>query len=158
MTGLFLVNILLAVAWAFITGSFSALNLLFGFLLASFTLWLIREQFGTMGYLRRVQRVSLLLLLFLWELVRSSVRVAITIMSPKMNLKPAFFAFPLTVDRDIEITVLANLITLTPGTLSVDVSNDRKTLYIHCLDGSDIAALRAGIASGLERRVMEAFR
>lgn len=158
MTGLFLVNVLLAAAWGFMSGSFSAANVLFGFLLSSFALWLIREQFGTMGYVRRARRVLSLLVLFLWELVKSSVRVAITVVSPDMNLKPAFFAFPLTVDRDFEITILANLITLTPGTLSVDVSNDRKTLYIHCLDGSDIAGTRAEIANGFERKIMEAFR
>lgn len=158
MTGLFLINVLLAVAWAFITGSFSAANLIFGFLLASFALWLVREQFGTMGYIRRARRVTSLLLLFLSELVKSSVRVAITVVSPNMDLKPAFFAFPLTVDRDFEITFLANLITLTPGTLSVDVSNDRKTLYIHCLDGSDIPGTRADIANGFEKKIMEAFR
>ena len=44
---------------------------------------------------------------------------------------------PLRVDRDFEITLLANLITLTPGTLSVDVSDDRKTLFVHAIDCSD---------------------
>ena len=48
-----------------------------------------------------------------------------------MRLKPGIFAYPLKVDRDFEITLLANLITLTPGTLSVDVSADRRTLFVH---------------------------
>lgn len=158
MTGLFLINVLLAVAWAFMSGSFSPVNLFFGFVLSSFVLWLIREQFGTMGYIHRARKITSLLFLFLWELLLSATRVAITVVSPNMNLKPAFFAYPLKVDRDFEITILANLITLTPGTLSVDVSNDRKTLYIHCLDASDLDATRADIASGFERKIMEAFR
>ena len=75
-----------------------------------------------------------------------------------MDVKPGIFAFPLTVDRDFEITLLANLITLTPGTLSVDVSEDRKTLYVHALDCSDPEAVKRSITEGFERRIMEAFR
>lgn len=158
MTGLFLLNVLLAIAWGFMSGSFSAANVIFGFVLSSLALWLIREQFGTMGYVHRAQRIFSLIALFLWELFMSAIRVALMVVSPRMNLNPAFFAYDLKVDRDFEITILANLITLTPGTLSVDVSNDRKTLYIHCLDGADLEATRADIANGFERKVMEAFR
>jgi len=75
-----------------------------------------------------------------------------------MDIKPGIFAFPLTVDRDFEITLLANLITLTPGTLSVDVSDDRRTLYVHALDCSNPQAARKAIAEGFERKIMEAFR
>jgi multicomponent Na+:H+ antiporter subunit E len=75
-----------------------------------------------------------------------------------MELKPGIFAYPLTVDRDFEITLLANLITLTPGTLSVDVSADRKTLFVHAIDCSEPEATRRDIATGFERKIMEAFR
>ena len=54
-----------------------------------------------------------------------------------MHLQPGIFAYRLKVDRNFEITLLANLITLTPGTLSVDVSADRKTLFVHAIDCSD---------------------
>jgi multicomponent Na+:H+ antiporter subunit E len=75
-----------------------------------------------------------------------------------MDLKPGIFAYPLKVDRDFEITLLANLITLTPGTLSVDVSDDRRTLYVHALDCSDPDQTRQDIADGFERKILEAFR
>lgn len=119
---LFLVNVLLALAWAAVTGSFTFLNLAFGFVLAMGTLSLIREQVGSVGYFSRARRVISLFLLFVYELILSAVRVAVLVLSPKMDLKPGIFAYPLKVDRDFEITLLANLITLTPGTLSVDVS------------------------------------
>ena len=80
------------------------------------------------------------------------------VLSPKMDLKPGIFAYPLKVDRDFEITLLANLITLTPGTLSVDVSDDRRILYVHALDCSDPDQTRRDIAEGFERKIMEAFR
>jgi multicomponent Na+:H+ antiporter subunit E len=75
-----------------------------------------------------------------------------------MDLKPGIIAYPLKVDRDFEITILANLITLTPGTLSVDVSDDRRILYVHAMDASDPEATKRDIAEGFERKIMEAFR
>tara|TARA_B100000678_G_scaffold114303_1_gene95680 strand:- start:471 stop:944 length:474 start_codon:yes stop_codon:yes gene_type:complete len=155
---LFLVNVLLALAWAAVTGSFTFLNLAFGFVLAMGTLSLIREQVGSVGYFSRARRVISLFLLFVYELILSAVRVAVLVLSPKMDLKPGIFAYPLKVDRDFEITLLANLITLTPGTLSVDVSDDRRTLYVHAIDASDPEQARRDIAEGFERKIMEAFR
>jgi multicomponent Na+:H+ antiporter subunit E len=99
-----------------------------------------------------------LFLLFLRELLLSALKVAWLVVSPKLQLRPAIIAYPLTVTSDAEITLLANLITLTPGTLSVDVSSDRKTLYIHAIDVGDREALIGGIAGGFESKVLEAFR
>lgn len=155
---LYLVNVLMALVWAAVTGSFSLINLVFGFALGALALSLIREQVGSMGYFSRSRRVLALMLLFVYELVLSSVRVAILVLKPDMKLKPGIFAFPLRVDRDFEITLLANLITLTPGTLSVDVSDDRRFLYVHALDCSDPDQTREDIADGFERKIMEAFR
>ncbi|MCB1419247.1 MAG: Na+/H+ antiporter subunit E [Notoacmeibacter sp.] len=155
---LYLINILLALAWAIITGSFSLANLVFGFVLGMGALYLIREQVGSLGYFQRAGRVLSLAWLFLYELVLSAWKVAVLVMSPKMDLKPGIFAYPLKVDRDFEITLLANLITLTPGTLSVDVSDDRSVLYVHAIDCSDPDSTRQDIAKGFERKIMEAFR
>lgn len=158
MTGILLLNVVLAFAWAFMTGSFTLPNLIFGFALSAFALWLIREQHGTVGYFGRAWRTISLAILFVTELIKSSVRVAGLAFAPKLDIKPGFVAFQLTADRDVEITFLANLITLTPGTLSVDVSTDRKTLYIHCIDVPDPEAMKKDIADGFERKIMEAFR
>jgi multicomponent Na+:H+ antiporter subunit E len=155
---LFVFNLLLAIVWAAITGSASFLNLVFGFVLSALALAIVRESYGGVLYLGRIRRILALLLLFLRELAKSAWAVAVTVMSPKMDVKPGIFAFPLTVDRDFEIALLANLITLTPGTLSVDVSDDRKTLYVHALDCSDPEAVKRDIAEGFERRILEAFR
>ena len=76
----------------------------------------------------------------------------------KWNSKPGIFAYPLKVDRDFEITLLANLITLTPGTLSVDVSDDRRLLFVHAIDCSDADKAVRDIRDGFERKILEAFR
>ena len=92
------------------------------------------------------------------ELLASATRVALLALQPKVLLRPAFIAYPLTVATDAEITLLANLITLTPGTLSVDVSDDRKQLLIHCIDVPDQQSVIDTIAGGFEARVMAVFR
>lgn len=155
---LLLINLLLMLAWGAMSGSFSALNLFFGFLLGFFAIWLIREQIGTGGYFGRTTRIMSLLLLFLKELAMSAFRVAVLVLKPNMDVKPGILAFELTVDRDFEIALLANLITLTPGTLSVDVSQDRKWLYVHAVDCSDMEGAKKDIAEGFERKILEAFR
>ncbi|WP_440982536.1 Na+/H+ antiporter subunit E [Shinella sumterensis] len=149
---------LFALVWLAVSGSFTIPNLLLGLAAGALSLWLIRGQIRPDGRRFRPLKVLSLALLFVKELALSAWKVAVLVASPKMALKPGIFAFPLTVDRDFEITLLANLITLTPGTLSVDVSEDRKVLYVHALDCSDPAGARRDIANGFERKIMEAFR
>jgi len=158
MSSLLTINMILAIAWAAVTGNFSLFNLFFGFLFGLAALWLIREQTGTKRYIERARVWIELGALFLWELVKSAVRVAAIVMRRDMNLSPGVIAFPLTVKSDGEITLLANFITLTPGTLSMDVSDDRSTLFIHCIDVPDEAAAIADIRDGFERKILEAFR
>jgi len=154
----FLVNLILALLWTAVTGSFSFANMVFGFLLAAFIIYLVREQTGARSYFVHAARILSLVILFIKELVKSAYKVALTVLKPNMELKPGFISYELKVTSDMEITLLANLITLTPGTLSVDVSEDRKLLFIHALDCSDPAAIRADIENGFERAILEAFR
>ena len=73
-------------------------------------------------------------------------------------MKPGIVAIPLDAKTDLEITFLANLITLTPGTLSLDCSEDRKTLYIHSMYIDDLEKFRAEIKNTLEKRLLEVMR
>lgn len=149
---------LFALAWLAVSGSFTIPNLLLGIVAGALSLALIRDHIRPDGRRIRPLKLLSLLLLFIKELALSAWKVAVLVASPKMALKPGIFAFPLTVDRDFEITLLANLITLTPGTLSVDVSADRKVLYVHALDCSDPVGARRDIAGGFEKKILEAFR
>lgn len=155
---IFVVNVIFALLWAAVSGSFTLLNLAFGFVLSAIALYLLREQTGGNGYIWRVRRIVSLFLLFMKELALSAWKVAIMVLTPNMNLKPGIFAFPLTVDRDIEITLLANMITLTPGTFSMDVSDDGRFLYVHAIDCSDKEGAIRDIQDGFERKILEAFR
>ncbi|MBP2547559.1 multicomponent Na+:H+ antiporter subunit E [Neorhizobium galegae] len=154
----FTMNVVFAVVWVAVSGSATLLNFAFGFLIAALSIGLIREQAQGVSYLKRIRRIVSLLILFLKELALSAWKVAVLVTRPKLDVKPGIFAYPLTVDRDFEITLLANLITLTPGTLSVDVSSDRRFLYVHALDCSDVEGTRRDIRDGFEAKIMEAFR
>jgi multicomponent Na+:H+ antiporter subunit E len=155
-----LISIVLALIWAAITASFSVLNLLLGWGIGLIALWFVREHIASPVLLTRARRIVALGALFFYELTLSAIRVAILVLTPnlKAQLKPAIIAFPLTAKSDPEITLLANLITLTPGTLSVDVSEDRKVIYVHVLSLTDKAELIRGIASGFENRIIEVFQ
>lgn len=99
-----------------------------------------------------------LLLLLTKELILSALKVAWLAVQPQMRIRPAIIAYPLTVTTDAQITLLANMITLTPGTLSVDVSDDRKTLFIHAIDIDSKDELIGSIAAGFETKVLRVLR
>ncbi|MCV9963428.1 Na+/H+ antiporter subunit E [Pararhizobium sp. BT-229] len=150
-------DLLLTLIWATITGSFTPHNLVLGFVLGALSLALVRSHLPAAFDSVRPLKLLLLAGLFFRELSLSAIKVAIMVLRRDMRLRPGIFAFPLTLTRDFEITLLANLITLTPGTLSVDVSEDKKTLYVHALDCHDPAAEKRAISTGFERRIREAF-
>lgn len=95
---------------------------------------------------------------FARELVLSALSVAWLAVQPQIKLRPAIVAYPLTVTSDLQITLLANMITLTPGTLSIDVSEDRRWLYVHAIDVASRDALIGGIAAGFESRILRVLR
>ena len=99
-----------------------------------------------------------LIAMFVRELILSALKVAWLVLQPRIKIRPAIIAYPLTVTTDAQITLLANMITLTPGTLSVDVSADRRTLYIHAIDIASKEALIGDIAGGFETKILQVFR
>lgn len=158
MTFILLV-LVITLMWAAVTGTFTLVNLLLGAAIAGFASLLIRNRIEQPHLTRRLWLGTLLALQFLYELGMSASRVALLVLAPnlKKRLAPAIFAYPLTVKTDREITLLANLITLTPGTLSVDISEDRRTLYIHALELRDKDEVIASIRNGFEARIIQVF-
>lgn len=154
----FLWNILMAVTWAALTEQFTLGNLAAGFGLGYLILMITQPIVGRSNYCTKVRQVLGFVLYFLWELILANLRVAYEVVRPTYKMRPGVIAIPLDAQTNAEITALANFITLTPGTLSLDVSEDRKVLYIHAMYVYDREALRREIKSGLERRVLEVMR
>ena len=154
----FLWNILLAVVWAAITGNFAPGNLVLGFALGFLVLFFARRVIGSADYARRLIQAIGLAAYFLWELILSNLRVAADVLRPKLRLRPGVIAIPLDARTDVEIVLLANLITVTPGSLSLDVSADRQTLYLHVMHFDDPEAVQRKVKEGFERRILAVTR
>ena len=154
----FLFNLLLALLWAAAVGSVDPPHLVVGFLAGYGVLWLARPLLGPTGYFSKLPRAVAFAVFFLWELLLSSLRVAWDVLTPRSSRRPGVVAVPLAARTDAEITLLANLVTLTPGSLSLEVSPDRRTLFVHTMFVSDPAAVRRQIKNGFERRVLELLR
>ncbi|UOM34344.1 Na+/H+ antiporter subunit E [Acuticoccus sp. I52.16.1] len=152
-----LLNVFLAFAWVGMTGHFGFANLAFGFVLGGLALAMIRNETGTSHHFLRALLAVRLALIFVFELIKSSVNVAAIVLSPSRELQPAIIAYPLDVMSPAEITLLANMITLTPGTLSVDVSDDQSTLYIHAIDAPDPEAVVRDTKASFEKHIKRVF-
>jgi len=105
----------------------------------------------------RALRILRLAAAFGREFALSVLRVSRLVLSPRLAIRPRIFTYRLSLASDAQITLLANLITLTPGTLTVDVSDDRRELLVHAIDCPDVEAARRDIADGFERLIREAF-
>ena len=92
-----------------------------------------------------------------WDIVIANLHVARLILGRPAQLRPAFVAMPLALNSDLAISILANTICLTPGTVSALLAPDRKTLLIHALDVDDSAALIATIQARYETPLKEVF-
>ena len=154
----FLWNILLALTWALMTRDVSLSGLVTGFILGYCTLLFIGDSKSRVSYTKRVRNLPVFALWFTKELLVSNLRVARAVLFGLDDSRPGMVAIPLDCNTELEITMLGNLITLTPGTLSVDVSDDRKTLYIHAMFIDSPDAVRTEIKDGLEKRLLEVMR
>jgi multicomponent Na+:H+ antiporter subunit E len=154
----FVWNLILAIAWLIVSGNFTEVNFFFGMLVGYGILSVASRQIeGGSTYVRKVPMVMRFIVFFLVDLIKANLRVSYDVITPTHLMRPGVIAFPLDAEDDVEITILGNLISVTPGTLSLDVSSDRKVLYIHAMYLDDEEALRANIKE-LERRVLELMR
>ena len=150
-------NLALAVGWAAIT-HFSVANLLVGFVLGYLILWASPAVAQRNTYFLRGRQIAGFSLFFLKELVLATLRISYDVLTPTHRMTPAVLAIPLDARTDGEITFLALVVSLTPGTLALDVSSDRSILYIHAMYATDPEAVRRGIKQGFERRILELLR
>ena len=155
----YLGTIVLPLIWMSLTGVFTLLNFAVGFVLSSIAIWLLgsRSEVAFVVYLGRLWRFLRFQAFFIRELIKANLRVAWEVLTPKHHMRPAIIAIPLDAESDLQISILANFITLTPGTLSLDVSPDRKKLYVHAMYVDDLDAFRQEIKEKLEKRVIEVF-
>ncbi|AUX29051.1 MULTISPECIES: Na+/H+ antiporter subunit E [Sorangium] len=134
-------NLLLAIVWVLLHAEFSLRRLVVGFLAGFAAIALTERALGRRHYSRAAAGVLALSWSFLWELVLSSLTLARDILRPRPVFHPAFVRLDVRDLSPVQTILLACLITLTPGTLTVDVGLEEQALYIHSLYARDPAEL-----------------
>lgn len=153
-----LLNFLLALTWMFFEGSGDISTFIIGYILGLLVIILMRRFFTSRLYISRIYSIIKLLLIFMRELLLSNLHVLKLVLKPKLNIRPGIFSLETKLTNEWEITLLANLITLTPGTLVVDVSPDNQVLYIHAVDIEDAEEAIEDIRTSFEKVIQEVSR
>ncbi len=160
MTKNFLMNLLLSFIWVALTGSLSYSGFVFGFILGFFVLWIMNRtsESEDRRYFYRLPKTFGFVFYFLYQIIKANLQVAYDVITPKYFFRPGVVRYPMNAKSDFEINVLSTLISLTPGTLILDVSEDKKALYIHVMYLTDPETFVKELKSGLERRLLEIIR
>ncbi|MFD1358282.1 Na+/H+ antiporter subunit E [Fictibacillus halophilus] len=158
MTFQLILNLLIGVIWMFLSESYSFASFLVGFVIGAALLFLLNRFIPDSYYFKHVKAIGYLIFLFIKELILANIEVLKWVYKPKLDFQPGIIALPIDVKKNWEITLLANLITLTPGTLSVDVSRDQRYIYIHAIDLPDVNQTIVGIKDTFEKAIREVTR
>ncbi|RXT08739.1 Na+/H+ antiporter subunit E [Ammoniphilus sp. CFH 90114] len=153
-----LLNFLLAFIWMFLNQSWDPVTFILGYIIGLGLIYFLHRFLQGPFYFKRVIAIVSLILLFIKELILSSISVIKLILRPNMDFRPGIFALPTDLKSDWEITLLASLITLTPGTLTLEVSPKGDTLYIHAMDLPDTQEAISQIKNSFERAIKEVTR
>jgi multicomponent Na+:H+ antiporter subunit E len=129
-----LVNLLIGVIWMFLQDDWSVLTFFSGYLFGLLVLYILRRYLPTKFYLVTLLAIFQLFMVFIYELFTSSILVIKQILRPKINITPGIFTLETQLEGDLEVTLLALLLTLTPGSVVIEVSSDSKKFYIHAMD------------------------
>ena len=176
----FSLHLSLIVAWVLLTGDLSIANFVLAFVLGFGALVMGRRVLGCESYVRQMpggflvylkqvpsgfllllRQLPLGLIFFLrlvWDLIVSSLVIMIDVWSPVQRFKPRILRVPIKSATDLEITTLANCITLTPGTTTLDVTPDRDALIIHAMYAEDADEVRKSVTDDLEPRLLKFMR
>lgn len=157
-SAMFAGNLLLALVWTAMTGQFEVANLGLGFAFGYLVLLLLQRVIGRSSYFVKSVALVRFVAFYGLEVIRSNVRVAVDVVTPDARRHPGVVAVPLDASTDAEIALLSNLITMTPGSLSIDVADDRSVVYVHSMFVEDPDEFARTIKEDLERRVLELLR
>lgn len=149
-------TLVLLLVWLLLN-DFSAGHWVLGGLLALLIPWLVAPLCDQQAIVRKPVKAVVYALVVLWDIVRSNFEVAVLVMRSNRNLQPGLVALPLDIEGELPAAILASTISLTPGTVSLDFSEDMKWLYIHALHVTDEQALIQSIKERYETPLKEIF-
>lgn len=155
-----LLCLVLALTWVGLTGEITLPAFVMGVILGLIIIRLFGKR--TLQVLKLNVRhfwpLIQLFFIFCYELFVANLTVLVKVLSPKLDIKPGIIKVPIDVEGPFWITTLANMITLTPGTLTVEVSPDNRFFYVHCLNIDNEANIIASIKDSFEKKILEVYR
>lgn len=156
----FVFNLFIAVLWMLLKDENEAHFTTFftGFLIGIVILYIMHSFFGTQFYLRKLLAIAKLLCIFIWELILSSLVVLRQICNPKLSITPGIFTYRTALQSEGEITALALLLTLTPGSVVMEISPNGKEFYIHAMDIEQSKSDVLRSIESFEKVIMEVTR
>jgi len=154
----FLMNLLLSFIWVALTGSLYYSNFLFGFFIGFIILWIMNRQENDQRYFNRVPKTIGFIFFFIYEMLVANLQVAYDVITPKYFFQPGIIRYPLEATSNMEINLLTTLISMSPGTLVLDISEDKKSLYIHVMYLKDKETFIAQMKNGFEKKLLEILR
>ena len=153
-----LLSLTLVATWLLLVNSVAINSLVFAALLGLAIPAVTRPYWPDMPRLGRPLLVAQYVVVVIYDIVKANIDVALIVLfKPRRDLRPAWVCVPLEIRAAEAITVLAGTITLTPGTVSCDLSEDGHAILVHCLHAPDPDAVRDDIKARYERRLKEIF-
>lgn len=156
----FLLNLFIMLLWILLKdeGTVTLQTAVTGFFIGSVIVWLMRRFLGHAFYLRRLLAVLQLLLIFASEIFHSSIVVIKHILSPKLDLEPGIFAYRTSLSSSWEVTTLSLLLTLTPGSVVMEVNETGDVIYVHAMDITRYQGDLERSLQRFEKAIMEVTR
>ncbi|QDU71572.1 Na+/H+ antiporter subunit E [Mucisphaera calidilacus] len=157
MIGLFLLNLFLATLYMALVGSVTTLNLVFGLLIGFAITVLVSSLTGEGSYLSRITHLFSFTIYFFRILIFANLQVAYEVLTPTHHMEPRILRYDVRGLSPVQVTTLANAITLTPGTLTSDIDEEAGCLYIHSMYAGDRDKAIAEIDVLRDRIMKEVF-
>lgn len=152
---LLLNNFLLALIWVIATGVATAENFIFGFMIGLGILWITTTKKSERKYFTILPKLAYFVLFLIWKIILSNITTVKESLYSKSRLEPGIVKVPLTLTDEFHIATLANLVSLTPGTMVMDISDDRKVMYIHVMHLEDKDKFIREVKEDFEKKLME---
>ncbi|WP_411843588.1 Na+/H+ antiporter subunit E [Salinicoccus sp. HZC-1] len=150
-----LINLFLAFLWMFMGSNFNVASFFTGYIMGLIAVYMLRRFLPGSFYLKRVWLIIKLFFIFISEMVKANIQVAKIVLSPKIDIHPGFYAYPCDLEEDWEVVLLSSLITLTPGTVVVAISDDHSKIYIHGIDMKSAEEEIESIKNAFEKVIKE---
>jgi|SRR5699024_5393419 len=159
MAGQFLLNLFITLLWILLKDEpIQVQTVISGFVVGALIVFMMRRFFGGRFYLHRLISIIKLIIIFISEMTQSSITVIKHVISPKITVKPGIFQYKTRLKGDWEVTTLALLLTLTPGSVVMEVNEEGNVFYVHAMD---IERYQGDLERSLgvfERAIMEVTR